>query len=91
MPITIKIILILAWLIFGYLYWRAVHYGSIKYFYKRFGEDYTNIAESSEWYKVACPIITLAGFMNLPISFLSGQMTGLSFRYGITLYFKIPK
>lgn len=91
MIILIKIILILAWLLSGYLYWRAVHYGSIKYFHKKFGIDYSIDAKTHEWYKVACPIITLAGLSNIPIAILSGQLFGPSFKHGITLYYKVPK
>lgn len=81
--------LLAAWFASGYLFWCAIQYGAIKYWYKAYKEDYSQSTPSRAWVK-AKPIICACGPINLVIVWFSGLATGMSFYYGITLYFKVP-
>ena len=74
----------------GYLYWRCIYYGSAKYWYYEYKEDYTKLQVAKDW-KKAMPIIVTAGILNWPIAFLSGQIWSFAWNHGITLDFKIPE
>lgn len=82
--------LIAAWYTIGYLFWRAVQYGAIKYWYKTYKEDYSQSTPSRAWVK-AKPLICACGPFNLAVVWFSGMASGMSFYYGITFYFKVPK
>lgn len=85
-PFTIAAV----WLSIGYLFWCAVQYGAYKFWYITYKEDYSQSPASVGWAE-AKPVICVVGPINLVVAPFSGILTGISFKYGITLYFKMPK
>lgn len=80
---------IACWFLVGYLFWRAVYYGTLKYWHRKYKEDYSNSKSSLAW-RASFHIILLSGPMNLIVMFFSGLISGLCFRHGIVLFYKIP-
>lgn len=81
---------LIVWFGTGYLFWRAVQYGTIKYWYLEYKEDFSNSSSARGWV-VALPIICAAGPINLLIAPFSGLARSMAFKKGITLHFKVPK
>lgn len=83
------VLALIIWLITGYLFWRAEHYGFIKYWYLRYGEDISKHPSRKHWRKCK-PIIVVGGPINLIAMFFSGLWRSRAFKHGITLYFRVP-
>jgi hypothetical protein len=78
------------WFLIGYLYWRAVYYGTIKYWYKEYHEDYSESIISKSWETIS-PVIMCGGMLNLIFLPFFKYTRRMVFKYGITFYYKVPE
>lgn len=90
MALLITLCSLASWYAIGYLFWRAVHYGAIKWWYLQYKEDYSNSAPSVNW-KNSQWIICIGGLINLVVLPFSGLLKGTSFKHGVTINYKVPK
>lgn len=85
----ILLVVFSGWITFGYLFWRAVYYGSIKFFHLKYGDtQYKNNKASISWIK-ARPMVVCCGIGNLIVIAFFPVMRKVAFTYGITLYYNM--
>lgn len=83
------LIIVSIWNLTGYLFWRAVYYGGLKYWYTQYKIAFTDMPPYPEWRKIK-PAVIVTGPINLIIILTMKSLKRITFAHGITLYFKMP-
>lgn len=75
------------WLTIGYLFWRTIYYGSIKFFYLMYDDPcYKHSKANISWLK-SRPMVICCGIVNIIAIMFFPVMREVAYKYGITLYF----